>query len=82
MTKNYKWYRLLDRREVSHRSLDDILRLHGLKGHNHEEFCPYLVHSWENSCRGMSRYDCYVFWWNAHFGTKLHKHLAGVENAD
>jgi len=84
MTQNYKWYRLLSKKEFTSNSWYGILREHGLgKNQTYIEFAPSLIENCNYKARTREEeYIYYAEWWNEHFGTKLHRHLYGVGNVD
>lgn len=79
MTQNYKWYRLLSEGEFDAISWKELLVNHGMskKLQRIYLFAPELF---ENPL--APAYMRYVEWWNRHFGTKLSRHLYGVEDVD
>jgi hypothetical protein len=80
MTQNYKWYRLLDKKEFDCTTWRDIFKNHGyIPGREtYRDFAPGLMLSLEDDNRTF--YEKYLKWWNEHFGTKLHRHLYGVDD--
>lgn len=83
MTQNYKWYRLLTREEYRDSSWFGLLSNHGYdRQGTYHTFAPWLLDKCGNAKDADQAYKFYVEWWTTHFGTKLHKHLAGVENVD
>lgn len=83
MTPNYKWYRLLSKVEFDHIPWRDVFKNHGYTPgrETYQDFAPDLMLSLERA-NNSTFYRKYLEWWNKHFGTKLHRHLYGMENAD
>lgn len=85
MTQNYKWYRLLEKDEYLRATWSTVLGNHVDDLSyclSYREVAPDLFDRTSEALGCDKIYTVYVEWWNAHFGTKLHKLLAGVENAD
>jgi hypothetical protein len=82
MTQNYKWYRLLSKKEFDYTSWRDIFKNHGyIVGRGtYKDFAPDLMGEVEIENRSSEFYVLYASWWTRHFGTKLHRHLYGLEN--
>jgi hypothetical protein len=83
MTQNYKWYRLLSREEFNYISWGDVFKNHGyVPGKdNYTIFAPDLMGDVDMENRPVGTlYGFYVEWWTEHFGTKLHRHLYGVDD--
>jgi hypothetical protein len=83
MTQNYKWYRLLSEEELHCSSWSSILRSHGFSYDmgSYSDFAPDLIENCNYKAANKKEvYKYYVEWWNEHFGTKLHKHLYGVDD--